>query len=164
MFDNIYYFAYGSNMNRERMYQRTGIVHHEETATLKGFDLVFNCGHAFISYANIIKADKESFVEGVLYKVQDRHIYQLDFHENWPRNYEKFYFQHADKLCFGYWSVNPDFKSKALPDLEYLNICLVGAREHGLDYTYQKLTDYYIQNKKRYESRDFHNLKESRVF
>jgi gamma-glutamylcyclotransferase (GGCT)/AIG2-like uncharacterized protein YtfP len=88
--ERVYYFAYGSNMNRKRMEERVGSknIFDEMSATLDGYKLVFNKkaeknGYA---YANVIK-DSESQVEGVLYEISENAEEILDDYEGIPKHY-----------------------------------------------------------------------------
>ena len=76
----VWYFAYGSNMNRKRMFKRNAIWNHCTSGTLPNYRLVFNkkslkTGEGF---ANIIKSNAHE-VEGILYRLESKHLYkQLD--------------------------------------------------------------------------------------
>ncbi len=85
------YFAYGSNMNPERMRER-GIDFSERVrAILEGWRLEFNkvaSRNPEEGYANIVKDDKE-IVEGILYTVFDSDIKKLDRYEGYPCHYNR---------------------------------------------------------------------------
>lgn len=73
------YFAYGSNMNPERMKEREINFSEREHAILKGWKLKFNkvaLRNPNEGYANI-EEDNESVVEGILYTIQDADIKNL---------------------------------------------------------------------------------------
>ena len=66
-----FYFAYGSNMNPERVADRGLFTRGETGATLRGFRMLFNkrsTGIPGVGHANI-EYDKKSVVEGVLYEL-----------------------------------------------------------------------------------------------
>ncbi len=87
----MYYFAYGSNMNPDRVAERGLAVVSIAGAVLEGVSLAFNkrsrdhrAGHANIVYA---PSDR---VEGVLYGLRDADQIQfMDRFENAPINYSR---------------------------------------------------------------------------
>lgn len=83
------YFAYGSNMDKERMTERGIHFTSRSFAQLVNYKLVFNkkatC-HQNCAYANIIES-VNSIVEGVLYTFQDTEIELLDYVEGYPEHY-----------------------------------------------------------------------------
>ena len=87
-----YYFAYGSNMNPERVRQREMGVLSAEKAVLPGCRLVFNkraADNPAISYANIAW-DPAAVVEGVLYRLAEPdEILKMDPFEGAPRLYSR---------------------------------------------------------------------------
>ncbi len=83
------YFAYGSNMNPERMRERGINYSQRKPATLKGWKLAFNkvaSKNPKEGYANII-SDINSIVEGILYEIYDSDISKLDKYEGCPEHY-----------------------------------------------------------------------------
>ena len=85
------YFAYGSNMNPERMKERGIIFSKREYGILEGFRLAFNkiaSRNPKEGYANITE-DKNSKVEGILYEINDSDIEKLDYYEGYPEHYLK---------------------------------------------------------------------------
>lgn len=85
------YFAYGSNMNPNRMRERGINFSKREYAILERWILKFNkvaSDNPNKGYANIEK-DERSLVEGILYTIQDLDIEKLDGYEGYPNNYKK---------------------------------------------------------------------------
>ena len=85
------YFAYGSNMNPERMKERGIIFSKREYGILEGFRLVFNkivSRYPREGYPNIME-DKNSKVEGILYEINDFDIEKLDYYEGYSEHYQK---------------------------------------------------------------------------
>lgn len=87
-----HYFAFGSNMNPQRVRDRGLEFARVCGARLAGFDLVFDkraadhpgCGHANIAWA------PERVVEGVLYElVDEQQILRMDPFERAPVNYSR---------------------------------------------------------------------------
>lgn len=85
------YFAYGSNMDPERMKNRGVKFLKRERAILKGFKLVFNkisFQNPGEGFANIVEDDKE-VVEGILYEIEENDLEKLDRHEGYPSHYTR---------------------------------------------------------------------------
>ncbi len=84
----VLYFAYGSNMNPERMRERGVKFKSFRPAKLKGYRLAFNKAcYTFPGYgcANV-EPDPNGVVEGVLYEVLEG-LESLDSYEGYPRHY-----------------------------------------------------------------------------
>lgn len=85
------YFAYGSNMNPERMKEREIKFSKRVYAILEGWRLEFNkiaSRNPNEGYANIME-DKKCIVEGILYEIADADIKQLDKYEGYPNHYDR---------------------------------------------------------------------------
>ncbi len=83
------YFAYGSNMNPQRMKDRGVSYSTRLPATLNGYTLKFNkkaSRNPKEGYANIVP-DENQVVEGALYEIPDNDILKLDSYEGYPDNY-----------------------------------------------------------------------------
>jgi gamma-glutamylcyclotransferase (GGCT)/AIG2-like uncharacterized protein YtfP len=93
-----FYFAYGSNMNQERMQGRNMQVSSVTAGWIHGFGLRFNKRsrwHDNLACANIVFAPGER-IEGALYELDNvAEIAKLDPHEGAPRRYSRdvFYVQ-----------------------------------------------------------------------
>jgi gamma-glutamylcyclotransferase len=86
------YFAYGSNMSRERMRERGVIFSQRRWAKLPGYELVFNVldeMDAGIGYANIVQRNGPATVEGVLYEICESGFAKLDNFEEVPEYYQR---------------------------------------------------------------------------
>ena len=85
------YFAYGSNMDPERMRQRGIEFSRREYTILNGWRLVFNkiaFPNSKEGYANI-ERDEEGVVEGILYEIQESGLTKLDGYEGYPDHYNR---------------------------------------------------------------------------
>ena len=85
----VYYFAYGSNMNPERMIERGARFTSMAPYTLDGYVLRFNKASRRIpgaGFANIVPSDGGA-VEGVLYEIDIQGLHALDRHEGYPTEY-----------------------------------------------------------------------------
>lgn len=79
---NYLYFAYGSNMNPERIRYRIPEARGLGRAVLKGWKLTERL------YADIDRA-RGGRVEGVLYCISETELRRLDFYEGYPKTYER---------------------------------------------------------------------------
>jgi cation transport regulator ChaC len=138
------YFAYGSNMNPERMRKRMGYLPPSRKAVLQDYNLTFNkisSKNPSEGVANIIPL-ADSQVEGILYEVTDQDIAKLDAYEGVPTNY----IRHIVKVdCKGelinaltYIAVK--VKDGLKPSRDYLNHLLAAKESLSEDY-YQQILD-----------------------
>jgi len=87
----VYYFAYGSNMDENRINNRVGFYKIIGTGVLKNYTLVFNKiskDNPSKGYANIIPKDN-CLVEGIIYEINSDGIKKLDKKEGFPSHYER---------------------------------------------------------------------------
>ena len=85
------YFAYGSNMNPQKMKERNINYTERIPATLKGYTLRFNkiaSRNPAEGFANIV-LNVNGVVEGVLYDLPDTDIEILDKYEGFPNHYDR---------------------------------------------------------------------------
>lgn len=148
---DLFYFAYGSNMDLKQMRSRVGYVNIAETYVLEDHRLTFNGGLYNAGFANIEEANGQT-VEGVLYQLDDHQIWRLDGFEGWPNAYKKMYWNIDQGVAFAYYSVDNGFSHlgkrrflpqlKPKPTLDYLNRIIDASFEHKLKKTYESLIDY----------------------
>ena len=127
------YFAYGSNMNPERMIERGVSFTSRERAVLEGWRLKFNkvsSINAREGYANI-ERDDNSVVEGILYTIEDKDIEKLDTFEGYPKHYNRVVLKvkkdNGEEVEALVYIANPDkVKDGLKPSKEYLNHLLRG--------------------------------------
>lgn len=89
--ETVFYFAYGSNMNPERMLERGAEFTHRQKHTLPGYSLKFNKVSSKVpgsGSANIVP-DQNGTVEGILYEITVRNLYNLDEYEGYPVQYTR---------------------------------------------------------------------------
>lgn len=85
------YFAYGSNMNSDRMIARNAEFESIEKAHLKDYCLLFNKvsrSREGVGFANIAYR-QNSTVEGVLYFLKPKALENLDKYEDYPVSYRR---------------------------------------------------------------------------
>ena len=138
------YFAYGSNLSRDRMHERNCDFTSAKSATLKGWKLVFNKRSFKVPTAGFgnIKEDKESEVEGILYELPDNAIHTLDKYEGYPKHYNRI---KVNIICKdkeleadAYIAVKEWISEGVKPTKEYLDFFLQGKDFLSESY-YQKL-------------------------
>jgi len=85
------YFAYGSNMDPERMRERDITSSQRRHAILIGYRLEFNkvaSRNPEEGYANVVQYEN-GVVEGVLYDIRDSDVAKLDRCEGYPEHYDR---------------------------------------------------------------------------
>lgn len=84
------YFAYGSNMNPERMKEREVVFYSRDLLILPGWSLKFHKTtiQPNKGAANIV-ADDSGVVEGILYQITMEGIFNLDKYEHYPTEYDR---------------------------------------------------------------------------
>jgi len=127
------YFAYGSNMNRQRVGERGLAVVRAEAARLAGFRLVFDKhspAHQSTGHANITYEPGEA-VEGVLYWLAGPgEIVKMDRFERSPVNYSRDVIEvhtASGRVCSWTYFANPAVRRPGLlPPRSYLIHLLAG--------------------------------------
>jgi gamma-glutamylcyclotransferase (GGCT)/AIG2-like uncharacterized protein YtfP len=124
-----YYFAYGSNLNKQQMLVRCPTAKFISAAELTGFKLVFR------GVLDIEHAHANSKVSGVIFKVKSRDIYNLDQYEGYPTFYTKetviVKIKNKNVKLFYYLMVNQgDVKP---PSQYYYDACAEGYKDWDLD-------------------------------
>ena len=96
---NIYYFAYGTNLNKRiflRKYKDAKII---KKYTLKNFKVVFRTKYIIPDLQRKIN----SKVSGLIYKINKDIEKKLDRYEDYPRLYLKKYFKYGKKKVMFYY-------------------------------------------------------------
>lgn len=130
----MWYFAYGSNMSKNRMRSRNVRFSKRRHAVLKGWRLEFNkiaSHNRREGYANIVR-DENSTVEGVLYEIPDSDLQKLDQCEGYPSHYNRIEVEvqldNGSKVRALTYVANPEkVKSGLKPSKEYLSYLLEGS-------------------------------------
>jgi len=141
-----YYFAYGSNMNPERVAARGLGFSQVAGARLDGVALVFNKqsrDHPGQGHANLVRSDSAGsscrFAEGVLYRLsRPEEIRRMDRFENAPVNYSRDVVRvETSSGLVSAWSyfANPAVQVAGLrPTSGYMQHLLAGAPYLSTDY------------------------------
>lgn len=129
---NIYYFAFGSNMDLERIVHRNLSFEKRESAKLKDYKLLFNkrASKAYgQTFANI-EPQEDSFVEGILYHTNEESIDILDAYEGYPEHYTREFVnvvRVGNKIVQAItYIANPRWIGEGKPSKKYLNFLLAG--------------------------------------
>jgi len=146
------YFAYGSNMDPDRMRERGVNFLKREHAILEGWRLEFNkvsSRNPDEGYANIVK-DENSVVEGILYEINDSDLKILDRYEGYPNHYERIKvvvrMANGENVEAVTYIAKPDkVKDGLKPSREYLNHLLKGC---------DLLSEEYCRKLRRWETLD----------
>jgi len=139
------YFAYGSNMDLEQMYERC--PHNNKllgVSILEGWEFFINSR----GVANIIMSENSN-VYGIIFKITDRCLSCLDMHEGYPSIYQR------DELPvkFGDMTLNAwvfiDKKSidKGKPRTNYIERIIVASRKFKFPKDYIKHLESFYSKK-----------------
>ena len=138
---NSFYFAYGSNMNPDRIRERIPQARLVGKATIKGWRLRERL------YADIERA-RGGQVEGVLYLVTDSEVHRLDAYEGFPNIYGSVQVNAwlDAKHCVAAQTYMMTATTKAARNgrpypREYRLICSTGAEYHGVKNEFRREGD-----------------------
>jgi gamma-glutamylcyclotransferase len=128
-----YYFAFGSNMNKERMIEREANFVNIQKGILNDWELVFNKINSRkdgSGFANIIPKIG-SIVEGMIYKVDEETLEKLDRFEGVPNHYNrktmKIRNENNEMIdCITYLANPSQMDNSRKPEKWYLNHLLKG--------------------------------------
>jgi cation transport regulator ChaC len=86
----MYYFAYGSNLNRSQMLERCPDCQPRLTATLPNYKLVFaGWSRLWRGGTASIKPFRGEKVLGAIYEISDPDLRRLDKYEGYPDTYDR---------------------------------------------------------------------------
>jgi len=128
-----YYFAFGSNMNQNRMKKRKVKFTQKFKGSIRDWQLVFNKINdrkEGAGFANIIPKES-SIVEGIIYEVNEESIQKLDVREGFPNHYQRLEMPVWDDMgrffkCATYIANPNKIKENLKPERWYLNHLLEG--------------------------------------
>ena len=103
---SIYYFAYGTNLNKKIFLKKFKEAKLIKKYTLKNFKIVFRTKYIIPDLQRKIN----SKVQGLIYKINKNIEKKLDIYEDYPRLYIKKYFKYDQKKIMFYY-----MKKKTLP-------------------------------------------------
>ena len=138
---DLWYFAYGSNLSKQRMLQRTGAIPVSQQAFLRDYRLAFNTQVGQEFYANIVPLIG-GMVHGVVYSCDEPAMTALDRYEGVAQGcYRRVGVEvetadgeriHAEAYIAGERYVSEE----GAPSTFYLGLIISGAREHDLPEQY----------------------------
>ncbi len=96
---NIYYFAYGTNLNKKIFLKKFKDAKLVKKYTLKNFKIVFRTKYIIPD----LQKKKYSKVQGLIYKIDKNIEKKLDIYEDYPRLYIKKYFRYKNKKIMFYY-------------------------------------------------------------
>ena len=124
------YFAYGSNLNHFQMKRRCKDSVFLKKINLSNFKLTFRSKYK----AADIESKKNSIVPGALFEISKSDEKKLDFYEDHPILYKKYYFTYYGKKVMTYEMVKKTLF--AYPTERYLNVVKSGYKDCCLDISY----------------------------
>ena len=125
---NIYYFAYGTNLNKKIFLKRFKNAKLFKKYTLKNYKVVFRTKYIIPDLQRKIN----SKVQGLIYKIDKNIENKLDKYEEYPRLYIKKYFKFKKKKVMFYY-----MKKKTLPQKPkgyYFKIMKNGYRQNNFKF------------------------------
>tara|TARA_Y100000996_G_scaffold311352_1_gene247756 strand:- start:131 stop:520 length:390 start_codon:yes stop_codon:yes gene_type:complete len=103
---NIYYFAYGTNLNKKIFLKRFKNAKLIEKYTLNNYKVVFRTKYIIPD----LQRKVNSKVQGLIYSIDKNIEKKLDVYENYPKLYIKKYFKYKNKRIMFYY-----LRKKSLP-------------------------------------------------
>ncbi len=126
--NQMFYFAYGSNLHHFQMKKRCKNSVFLKKINLKDFRLTFRNMYADIEFK------KNLVVTGALYEISKSDEKKLDVYEDYPIVYKKYYFNYYGKKVMTYTMTKKTVFT--FPSERYLNIIKKGYKDCNLDKKY----------------------------
>ena len=132
----MYYFAYGSNLNKKQMLERCPDSKPLFIATLPNYKLVFSgWSRKWRGGVATIKLLRGERVSGAIYEVSDRDLRRLDTYEGYPNSYNRInvtVFDEDGKRVEAVTYVKVGQLEETKPSKEYLAIIQRGYTNWGI--------------------------------
>ncbi len=132
----MYYFAYGSNLNRKQMLERCPDSKPEFIAALPNYKLVFvGWSRQWRGGIASIKHFRGERVHGAIYEVSDRDLRRLDSYEGYPRNTNRLnvmVFNEDGEPIQAVPYIKAGQSEETQPSPEYLSVIQQGYRDWGI--------------------------------
>ena len=123
----MFYFAYGSNLNRKQMKRRCKDSCFIKKITLKNYILTFRSKYG----AADIEKKKGKNVYGALYNISKSDERRLDIYEEYPTLYTKMYFKNNNKLIMTYLMGKKT--KRTTPTFQYFGTIKQGYTDCGIN-------------------------------
>jgi len=136
-----FYFAYGSNMKSSRLRDRIGEVIDHGIVSKQNYRIIFNKQSTDgTGKTNLVTPAEQTEVIGVLYELTENQLKKLD-------DIEKGYMRIPIVVNWGtktkeaqtYVAIDNMINNELLPKVDYLQLLIEGASEHGFPEEYLKL-------------------------
>ena len=132
----MYYFAYGSNLNKTLMLERCPDSKPVFTASLPNYKLVFvGWSRQWRGGVASIRPFRGEKVLGAVYEVSDRDLRRLDSYEGYPRSYNRLnvtVFDEGGEPIKAITYIKSGQSEEAQPSKEYLALIQQGCRDWGI--------------------------------
>jgi gamma-glutamylcyclotransferase (GGCT)/AIG2-like uncharacterized protein YtfP len=132
----VYYFAYGSNLNKKQMQERCPESKPLFIATLPNYKLVFTgWSRQFRGGIAGIRPFRGEKVLGALYELSDRDLRRLDSYEGHPNNSNRLnvtVFDEDNEPVQATTYIKPKQSEETQPSKEYLTLIQQGCRDWGI--------------------------------
>jgi gamma-glutamylcyclotransferase len=138
---DVWYFAYGSNLSKRRMLQRTGAIPISRQVFLRDYRLAFNAHVGQEFYANIMPLIG-GMVHGVVYSCDEQAMTALDRYEGvaqgcYRRVGVEVETEGGERIRAAAYIAGERYVSEGgVPSAFYLGLIISGAREHDLPEQY----------------------------
>ena len=119
----MFYYAYGSNLNRKQMKRRCKDSRFIKKIILNNYILTFRSKYGSAD----IEKNRGKKVYGALYNISKSDEKKLDIYEEYPKLYKKMFFKYNNKLVMSY--IMKKKTKKTSPTIYYLNIIRQGYRD-----------------------------------
>ena len=125
---NIYYFAYGTNLNKKIFLNKFKEAKLIKKYTLKNFEIVFRTKYIVPDLQRKIN----SRVQGLIYRIDKNIEKKLDIYEEYPQLYIKKYFKYGQKKIMFYYMKKKTQPIK--PKGYYFKIMMDGYRQNNFKF------------------------------
>ena len=125
---NIYYFAYGTNLNKKIFLKKFKDAKLIGRYTLKNFKIVFRTRYIIPDLQRKINSN----VRGLIYKIDKDIEKKLDVYEDYPKLYIKKYFKYDRKKIMFYYMKKKTPPVK--PGGYYFKIMMSGYRQNNFKF------------------------------
>jgi len=122
----MFYFAYGSNLNKKQMKVRCKDSIFIKKIILKNYILTFRSKYGVAD----IDKKRGSKVYGALYKISKSDESKLDLYEEYPTLYKKMFFKNDQNILMTY--IMAKKTNKTIPTARYLNTVKQGYRDRKI--------------------------------
>ena len=125
---NIYYFAYGTNLNKKIFLNKFKEAKLIKKYTLKNFEIVFRTKYIVPD----LQRKMNSRVQGLIYRIDKNIEKKLDIYEEYPQLYIKKYFKYGQKKIMFYYMKKKTQPIK--PKGYYFKIMMDGYRQNNFKF------------------------------